>query len=250
MNRLFKNITSSLFVIFFMLFSTNILIAQNSDIEGAIEIWTLPETWGNGYLNIPINLDTQGIWFGMGDTAEITEFTLITSCGTVEFEGVIDASEATRYKEAVLSTQLECPKITIMRATGKLDGMVLTDLTSNIAIADIKPIPLEILNSGVATTGDQLGNKCPNKTEQLPSVFGTFVDYYCGDYCHVEAKLDNGADISIIANSDVQDILDAPNSVFKLGTKVILTIEREQFISQELGGDCITTEILISISKQ
>jgi hypothetical protein len=136
-----------LFLILALIFlvTSSQLSAQNSgDIEGEIEIWTAPALWGNGSFLIPIHIDTQGIAVGMDAGTEITNFSLITSCGNVEFGDVIDGSAASRYLTATLETQLECEKITIVRATGKLDGMITFDLTRNIVISDKKPIPLEI----------------------------------------------------------------------------------------------------------
>jgi hypothetical protein len=130
--------------IFILLFAANALAQQGDNLQGQIEIWNGKAIFGP-VTAIPFSLDAQGIQMSLTDDA-LTDIVISTSCGDIIFEGEIDGSDASRFQEGMLLTELECEKITIVRATGKLAGMTI-NLLGNLYISEEKPIPLELLNS-------------------------------------------------------------------------------------------------------
>jgi hypothetical protein len=223
--------------------TTGLKAQNNANIQGSLDVWTSPIMWAGSYEIIPITIDTQGIKAEMTDVTEISNFTLTTSCGEVEFDDNIDGTDSTRYITASLSTQLECSKLTIMRATGKLDGAVVVDMTKNISVSDNKPVPIELLNSNsnVPTSSDQ-SNSCPNKTLSSGVVEGAFVTIECGDSCFATIKLDSGEEITYYAGGDVQDFNGVP------GTRVRLSYDIEQFYDEEFNPPCVKAEVFQTIS--
>ncbi|MDR0622146.1 MAG: hypothetical protein LBJ61_09765, partial [Deltaproteobacteria bacterium] len=107
------------------------------------------------------------------------------------------------------------------------------------------------LESAITNDLSAQSSSCPGKKEPLPPFEGTFVDYMCVDYCHLTVRLDNGLEANFLADFEVQDILNAPNSGYKPGTKVKITAFYEEFFETEFsGGECYKNNVATSISKR
>jgi hypothetical protein len=92
---------------------------------------------------------------------------------------------------------------------------------------------------------------CPDLTEPLPALSGTFISYECADYCHLQVRLDYGLLVEFIADYQVQDAINTPDSIFKHGAKIIIAAEFMQFYETEYsGGECLSYNVAKTIASQ
>jgi hypothetical protein len=127
-------------LIFFMPLNLN---AQELDeYVGTIGIWNRGTFYGRGttIINIMVDVDQKLL---SGENP-MTNLTIITSCGEIQFDTEFNGSLSTRYAETMLETQLDCDNIIIIRARAKIGGAPV-DLTQNLEITPAEILPMEII---------------------------------------------------------------------------------------------------------
>jgi hypothetical protein len=238
------------FISFLLLFPTVLQAQQDDEITGGITIWNNPSIFANrGYVVYPFMADTLGINIPGGES--LTNFTITTNCGDLNFDGDITGSEGGRYLEGSIVTDLACDKIIIVRATAKMGSMTV-DLTNILSISDSKPEPLEFMNSPTQTntqtsnqptaqTTEPTAETCENKTLGSGTGKGTYLGMDCGDYCHIYVKLDSGEETSYLAGGNTQSFKGSK------GSHVSFSFDQVQFFEAFEGTDCLQAEEMTSI---
>ena len=107
-----------------------------------LEIWHSNEMFANqGLTAYEFTVDTRDFWAAPGE--RMTELTIATNYGPIEFKDEFDGSEATRFGTGFLYSDEDIEMFIVTGATAKIDGKV-QDLSSNIGTRDFKPIPIRI----------------------------------------------------------------------------------------------------------
>jgi hypothetical protein len=204
--------------------------------------------WNTNALGAPQGLtaylftvDTQDFCVSRDGTTTLNDLVIVTNFGNIEFSHQFDCSDAGRFGDGLLLSAEEFQSLNILSASATVN-VKKYDFSSKIAVKEFKPLKLS-----VASTNN---SSCPSKSEQLPPIEATFSDFVCGDYCHLSVKLDNGQDGEFLAGGDIQEVVETPNSVYKPGTRIRLTLEENQW--EEPEGDpseaCMQAVVATSIS--
>ena len=108
----------------------------------SLEIWHSNEMPANqGLISYQFTVDT--INFLSVDGQEMTELTIETNYGPIEFESVFDGSTATRFGRGYLYSDEDIEMFVVTGGTAKINGRV-QDLSSNIEISEFRPIPMRL----------------------------------------------------------------------------------------------------------
>jgi hypothetical protein len=211
--------------------------AQAINVIGTIEIWsnkTLPVT--QGYYTYPIMVDMFGLK-DLSDDTILTDFKLTTSCGEAVFSEIFNGSMASRYGESYVHSQ-GCDKLTITSAQGKINGESV-NLIHNIAISEAKAIPMDIIYPEDRNAQNEL--PCEFKVLSSGTLMGQFLGIECDDYCYTAIKLDNGEIMGRFIGLDPEEFN------VRIGTKVLINFNIEQFHPEDTGELCKKVYVIQSI---
>jgi hypothetical protein len=240
-----KTIIISL-VLFSVLSATNYSLAQDNKLPpfegGSLSIWHSNSVWADhGMFAYQFTIDSFGI-LNTG-ISEITDLVIETNYGNIDFSDLLTGSGAGRYVNGDLYSEGIGDTITIIKATGTIN-QTRYDLTKMIQVEDFKPLRILLENQAQIATSQP----CPTKSEPLPPIEAIFDSFECVNYCYLFVKLNNGKDDNFLVSDAITELMHSPNSVFKPGTRIQLSVESIQWYDEEYYNSTSCNQAVLATS--
>lgn len=124
--------------------------AENkSDCNGEIEIWSSNLLWANGgQFAYVFTIDSMGFIFGChSQLGTLSDITVTTNLGSIEFEDEIDGSDARRYLSGYLYSSEDITKLVIQKVSAKNEDGQILDITNMFTPRDFKPVSIQMGSS-------------------------------------------------------------------------------------------------------